>query len=198
CIHSSMRVVCWMLGWHHRPITTGMSLLRLQEPCMVLLEELIKHVQAQQINVPPLLPVMASYTHPAVPLVVGGQDYSYHYTDTAQAQLQHQTAPQHPTLDCPSATEDADPSSGPGMSVCPMQMGVHMNVGTMPVAEYGQQYGQEYGQKYGYGGQQAWQQGGHQGTITQEGKASETDKIQPKQSNKSGWFISWFKLKPKE
>lgn len=60
------------------------------------------HVQAQQINVPPLLPVMASYNQPAVPLVAGGQDYSYHNTDTAHAQ------------DCPSATEGETMDEGPG------------------------------------------------------------------------------------
>lgn len=67
------------------------------------------------------------------------------------------------------------------ISVCPMQLGVQVNAGMMPVAEYGQQYGQHYGQENDYGDQQAWQQGGHQATITQEGKASEPDKIQPKQ-----------------
>ncbi|XP_041696187.1 protein transport protein Sec16B [Coregonus clupeaformis] len=149
-------------------------------------EQQQQHVQAQQINTQPPLPVMASNAQPAVPLVVGGH-YSYHYTDTAQ--LQPQTSSQHPTLDCPPLEkEGGDPSAGPGM------IGVHVNAGMMPVAEYSQQYGQEYG----YGGQQAWQQGGHQATITQEGKASEPDKIQPKQSTKSGWFSSWFKHKPKE
>ncbi|XP_071010608.1 protein transport protein Sec16B-like isoform X3 [Oncorhynchus clarkii lewisi] len=160
-------------------------------------EQQQQHVQAQQINTQPLLPVMASNTQPAVPLVVGGQDHSYHYTDTAQPPPQPQPSPQHPTLDCPpSAGEGADPSAGPGM------LGVQVNAGMMPVAEYGQQYGQQYGQHYGqendYGDQQAWQQGGHQATITQEGKASEPDKIQPKQSIKSGWFSGWFKHKPKE
>lgn len=57
------------------------------------------HVQAQQINVPPLLPVMASYTQLAVPLVAGGQDYSYHNTDTAYAQHQRSSATLGETMD---------------------------------------------------------------------------------------------------
>ena len=62
-------------------------------------------MQAQQINVPPLLPVMASYTQLAVPLVAGGQNYSYHNTDTAYAQLQHQRS---------SATLGETMDEGPG------------------------------------------------------------------------------------
>ncbi|KAL1022654.1 hypothetical protein UPYG_G00030560 [Umbra pygmaea] len=144
-------------------------------------EQQQQHVQAQQIDALPPLPVRAAYTQPAVPLVAGDRDYSYQYTDTGQTL--HQTSPQHPTVDCPPLDRQGlDCSSEAGMAG-------DLNAGMMLLTEDGQ------GTRSG--GQQAGQHRGHLPTNRQEGKAFEQEEIQPKQNTKSGWFSGWFKPKHK-
>lgn len=117
-----------------------------------------------QVNSSP--PVMA-YTHPAVPLVVGGQDFSYPSTGSAHIQ----TVPLHPVLDSPCANASgAEPSFGTN------EMGVQVNAG-LPATDYGQARHDQL-------------------STQQDDKASKSAQVQPKQKTKSGWISSWFKSKP--